>query len=250
MSGDLPRLSVDGPVATLTLRRPAQANRLAPEDLAHIEAALAQVDADDSVRVLLLRGEGRHFCSGYDLGSLGAGRRVDFGAVVDALERVRPVSIAVLHGGVYGGATDLALACDFRVGVPGIEMVMPAARLGLHYYRSGLERFVSRLGLDHAKRLFLTAERLDAAAMREIGYLTHLVAPATLEREVERLAEAAAAMAPLAQRGMKRHLNDIARQRLDPVALQADIQRAATSEDLREGLAAWAEKRPPRFQGR
>jgi len=250
MQAGLPRLTIDGPVATLTLRRPDQANRLAPEDLAEFDTLLAAVDADDAVRVLLLRGEGRHFCSGYDLGSLGAGRRVDFGAVVDALERVRPVSIAVLHGGVYGGATDLALACDFRVGADGIEMLMPAARLGLHYYRSGLERFVSRLGLDHAKRLFLTAEKLDAAAMREIGYLTHHVPAAALEETVAALASACAAMAPLAQRGMKRHLNDIARQRLDPAALQSDIQRALDSDDLREGLAAWAEKRAPRFRGR
>ena len=72
------------------------------------------------------------------------------------LEMARPVTVAALHGGVYGGATDLALACDFRVGAHGIDMFMPAARLGLHYYRSGLERYVSRLGLDNAKRLFLT----------------------------------------------------------------------------------------------
>src|ERR687893_246892 len=90
--------------------------------------------------------------------------------MVDRLEAVRVPTIARLQGGVYGGATDLALACDFRIGHEGIEMVMPAGRLGVHYYASGLRRYVSRLGLNTAKRLFLTAERLDAAgAVRRPG---------------------------------------------------------------------------------
>jgi enoyl-CoA hydratase/carnithine racemase len=130
----------------------------------------------------MLRGTGKYFCSGYDIGSIGGDRRVDFAAVVDAVEEARPVCIAVLHGSVYGGATDLALACDFRIGAEGIDMFMPAARLGLHYYRSGLERYVARLGLDNAKRLFLTAEKLNARQMKEIGFLTHWLRPTADDR--------------------------------------------------------------------
>ena len=156
----------------------------------------------------------------------------------------------MLHGSVYGGATDLALACDFRLGAGHIDMFMPAARLGLHYYRSGLERYVSRLGLDNAKRLFLTAEKLDARQMKEIGFLTHLVEADKLEEEVSRLAQTCAAMAPIALLGMKRHLNRIARGTLDAGDLEIDIQRAMASADLREGQAAWAQKRAPRFSGK
>lgn len=250
MNSGSPELALDGAVATITLRRPEQANRLTAEDLEQLGALVTEVNAREEVLVLQLRGRGKYFCSGYDIASIGAGRKVDFEAVVDALEAARPVTIAVLHGGVYGGATDLALACDFRVGAHGIDMFMPAARLGLHYYRSGLERYVSRLGLDNAKFLFLTAQKIGAAEMKAIGYLTQLVDAVQLEAEVTNLAKACASMAPIPLLAMKQHLNHIARGTLDTAALQADILRAYQSADLREGQAAWAEKRPPRFVGR
>jgi enoyl-CoA hydratase len=249
MNAHPPHLHLDGAVATLTLRRPGEANRLTPDDLEQLAAHIAEVNAREDILVLQLRGEGRYFCSGYDIGSIGGERKVDFAGVVDALEAARPVTIAVLHGGVYGGATDLALACDFRIGTPGIDMFMPAARLGLHFYQSGLERYVTRLGLDNAKLLFLTACKIDAARMKEIGFLTHLVPPGQLLAEVDALTQACAAMAPLAMLGMKQHLNRIARGTLDAAALQADMRRAYASSDLREGQAAWREKRPARFTG-
>ena len=250
MNDGAPELAFDGAIAAITLRRPGQANRLTTEDLAHLAALLAEVNARPEVLVLQLRGTGKYFCSGYDIGSIGGSRPVDFAEVVDAVEQARPVTVAVLHGGVYGGATDLALACDFRMGAQGIDMFMPAARLGLHYYQSGLERYVTRLGLDNAKRLFLTAEKQDAAQMKAMGYLTHLVEAGVLEDEVARLSGTCASMAPLALLGMKRHLNRIARGTLDVADLQADMRRTIESEDLREGQAAWAEKRPPRFRGK
>jgi len=169
--------------------------------------------------------------------------------MVNALEDARPVTIALLQGGVYGGATDLALACDFRLGSTATEMFMPAARLGLHFYRRGLERYVSRLGVDQAKRLFLTAEKIDAREMQAIGFLTHLTSPDALHESAAQLAATLAAMAPLALLGMKKNLNRIARGTLDADDLRRDIERTAASRDLLEGRAAWAEKRPPRFSG-
>ena len=250
MTSGSPELSIDGAIATITLRRPDQANRLTADDLGRLGELIDEVNAREEVLVLQLRGRGKYFCSGYDIASIGGGRKIDFEAMVDTFEAARPVTIAVLHGSVYGGATDLALACDFRIGARGIEMFMPAARLGLHYYPSGLQRYVSRLGVDNAKYLFLTAQKIDAAAMKDIGYLTQLVDAAELEAEVARIANACASMAPLAMLGMKRHLNAIARGALDTAALHADIARAYASDDLREGQAAWAEKRPPRFTGK
>jgi enoyl-CoA hydratase/carnithine racemase len=232
------------------LRRPDQANRLTPDDLECLMGLLSQVNEKPGVLVLMLRSSGKYFCSGYDIGSIGQARRLEFSSVVDALENVRPVSIAVIHGGVYGGATDLALACDFRIGAMGADMFMPAARLGLHFYRSGLERYVSRLGLDTAKRLFLTAEKLSADEMRSVGFLTHLVAADQLGSEADRLAQTCAGMAPLALLGMKRHLNRLARGALDADELRTDIERTMASDDLREGQAAFAERRAPRFTGR
>jgi enoyl-CoA hydratase len=250
MNPGTPRLDVQGAVATVTLQRPDQANRLSADDLESLTALLAEVNARPEVLVLQLRATGRYFCSGYDIGSIGGARKVDFGAMVDAVEQARPVTIAVLQGGVYGGATDLVLACDFRVGARGIDMFMPAARLGLHYYQSGLERYVTRLGLNAAKRLFLTAEKIDADEMKAIGYLTHLVDAGRLDEAAEELTRSCCSMAPIPMLAMKRHLDRIARGTLDVAQLQIDMRRAYESADLREGQAAWAEKRTPRFQGK
>src|SRR5260370_42637681 len=91
--------------------------------------------------------------------------------MVDRLEDLRLPTICALNGSVYGGATDLALACDFRIGVEGMELGMPASRLGVHYYLSGMRRYVTRLGLGAAKRLFLTGVPLGAGAWLETGDL-------------------------------------------------------------------------------
>ena len=122
--------------------------------------------------MLVLTGTGRAFSAGYDLNSVAerATSAVEeqsagsaFEVVVNRLEDLGVPTICRLNGGVYGGSTDLALACDFRIGVDSCEMFMPAARLGLHYYKSGIKRYVSRLGVDNAKKLFLTAQKIDAA---------------------------------------------------------------------------------------
>lgn len=244
-----PVLSIDQHIATITLQRPKQANRLEPQDLAAIAQYLETVNANPQVLVLCIQSTGKYFCSGFDINQIGQARTVSFESLVDALEQARPVTIALIQGGVYGGATDLALACDFRIGAAAIDMFMPAARLGLHYYPSGLARYVSRLGLDMAKRLFLTAEKIDASQMRACGFLTHLVADGELAAAGQTLAHTLAGMAPLALLGMKKHLNALARGALDTEALAADIERCAQSADLREGQSAWAERRAARFTG-
>ncbi|HET7793018.1 MAG TPA: enoyl-CoA hydratase/isomerase family protein [Rhizobacter sp.] len=246
-----PELLIEGHVATITLRRARQANRLDPDDVAALVEHVATVNARDEVLVLRLQATGKYFCSGYDITAIGGPRTLRFDQMVDAFEDARPVTIAVLQGGVYGGATDMALACDFRIGSHDVDMFMPAARLGLHFYQRGLERYVSRLGVDMAKRLFLTAEKIGAEDMHRCGFLTHLVASSgELHPTADRLTETLAGMAPLALLGMKKHLNRIARGTLDAGELQRDIARAAQSDDLKEGAAAWAAKRPPRFSGR
>jgi len=208
------------------------------------------------VRLLVITGTGRSFCSGFHLGDFdnqpaqpGAGPRL-FEETVDALEALPLPTICRLNGSVFGGATDLALACDFRVGVQGLVLRMPAARLGLHYYPSGLQRFVSRLGLATAKRLFLLADTVPADELLALGYLDRLVPPEQLDATVQQLADALAAGAPLALRGMKQSLDEIARGAFDLPTLRAREARCAASADLLEGRAAIAAKRPPRFTGR
>ena len=158
--------------------------------------------------------------------------------------------ICRLNGGVYGGSTDLALCCDFRIGVDSMEMFMPAARLGIHYYPSGMLRYASRLGLNNAKRLFLTAEKLQAPELLAIGYITQMVPAEGLDAAVDALATRIAAMAPLAVQGMKRSLNEIARGEFDAAGCAARAKASQQSDDVKEGLAAFREKRDPVFQGR
>jgi enoyl-CoA hydratase len=124
---------------------------------------------------------------------------------------------------------------------------MPAARLGLHYYKSGIKRYVSRLGVDNAKRLFLTAEKIGAAEMLRIGYLTAMAPPEALDEEVDRLATVLAGNAPVAMAGMKRAINEFARGRLDEEAADRRARDSMRSAEIREGIAAFAEKRPPKF---
>jgi len=250
-SGQAPLLEVADGVARITLRRPRQANRLAVDDLDTLSGFIKVVNANDAVRVLVLAGEGRHFCSGFDLVALGAidaGAR--FGELADALEAARPITIARLHGGVYGGAADLALACDFRLGAPAVEMFVPAARIGLHFYAGGLQRFVNRLGLATAKQVLLAGRTLDASALLGCGYLDQLLPDvATLDAALQALTDELLGMAPLALLPMKQHLNALAAGRLDGKQLAADIAKARDSADLAEGQAAWAGKRPARFKG-
>jgi enoyl-CoA hydratase len=245
-----PLLDIQGTVATVTLNRPEQANRLEPDDLAVLVDHIAEVNAAEQVLVLRLQSTGRYFCSGYDIGDIGATRTVAFEGMANALEDARPVTLALLQGGVYGGATDLALACDFRIGIPATEMFMPAARLGLHFYPRGLQRYLSRLGLDNAKRLFLTAERIGAEEMKAIGFLTHLVSADALPAKADELTSVLNSMAPLAMLGMKKALNRMASGRLDVAEMQADIERTLQSADLQEGRTAFAQRRPPSFSGR
>jgi enoyl-CoA hydratase/carnithine racemase len=254
--GSPPLLTRDGAGgATITLNRPRHLNRLHREDLLVLQQHIATLAADDSLRVVVLTGTGRAFCAGFNLQELaeadaGSADPRLFEHTVDALEQLPVPTIARLNGGVFGGATDLALACDFRVGVQDMELRMPAARIGLHYYASGLSRYVSRLGLSAAKRLFLLAETLPADELLRIAYLDVLVPPEQLDAAVEAIATPLRGNAPLALRGMKLSLNELAHGQAEAAVLRGREDQCAGSADLQEGLAALAQKREPRFTAR
>ena len=251
----VPDLQIDGQIAILRLRRPEQANRLELRDLEALQQHFRRLSAQPSeVRALVVTGTGKHFSAGFDLGAIDSAVEGDasqiFAAVVDAIEGLPQITICALNGGVFGGSTDLALACDIRLGVPEMRMFMPAARFGLHYYESGLRRYLTRLGLDNAKRLCLLAEEFDASALQQMGYLTHIVPAESLMDEALALARRATAMAPLARANMKAALNAMAAGRYDPEEGSRGYAACMASADLQEGIAALREKREPKFEGR
>ena len=180
---DTVQLVLRGPRATITLNDPAKHNRLDPAGLSALRAAIEKADADPDVRVTVITGAGeKTFCSGYDLGSISASERRSqtssddsFEKVMDRLEAMRMPTLCALNGGVYGGATDLALACDFRLGVRGMKFFMPAARFGLHYYPGGLRRYTQKVSPSFAKRAFLLSEDFADTELLAVGYLDWLV---------------------------------------------------------------------------
>jgi enoyl-CoA hydratase/carnithine racemase len=251
-----PILEISGARATIRLNRPKQRNKLESGDLSELMKLFDRIEADSTIRVLVLTGTGIAFSSGYDLNSV-ADRATSaneqpsagsaFEVVVNCLEDLGVPTICRLNGGVYGGSTDLALACDFRIGVDTAEMFMPAARLGLHYYKSGIARYVSRLGVDNAKMLFLAAQKITAPEMLRIGYLTAMVPAEALDEEVDRLATILAGNAPLAMRGMKRAINEFARGKFDEEAADLRHRESMRGDEIKEGIKAFAEKRAPKF---
>ncbi len=254
-----PLLTREGPVAVLRFNRPDQANRIEPDDLPILRAHLDAIAQDTEIRAVIITATGKHFSAGYDLTSILATVEEDphaqyavnpFGLMVDALEALPQPVICALNGGIYGGATDIALACDLRLGVPHTKMFMPAAKLGLHYYLSGMRRYVSRLGFNAAKRLFLFAEDMDAQDMHRCGFLDRIVPADALMEEAMRTATAVAALAPLAVRGMKAALNDLAQDRLVAEKFAQTETECLRSADIREGVTAWQEKRQAAFMAK
>ena len=252
-----PVLLTEGGVATLTLNRPAQRNRLENADLKALLAHFEAVNRDPTVRMLVLTantaGQPKPvFCAGYDIGGFdepGHGSSF-FEEIPDALAALRPVTICALNGSVYGGATDVVLACDLRIGLQGIEWRMPATALGLHYYPSGLRRYVSRFGLAGAKRAFLTARPFTARQLDALGLFEALVGPEDWAPTLQALVDDVLALAPLALEATKQSLRDIEAGVADEASLRAREHMTSQSADFAEGRAAFAQRRKPVFAGR
>jgi enoyl-CoA hydratase/carnithine racemase len=257
-------LLVDEPadgIVRLTISNPAKRNALDHAILDGIAAAVAE-HAD--ARCHVLTGEHGMFSSGYDIGDIPSDVFAEqaeklvahpFTAAIDALENSDVPSVAALTGHTIGGGLELALVCDFRVAHDGIKLGMPPAKLGLVYSHTGLRRFIDAVGAPRTRELFLLGRNVDATAALDWG-LVHRVVPESqlAERSLELAAELGA-NAPLSVRGNKKVMRELLRAEgeLDPdverelIALREACFR---SDDMREGVRAFGEKRAPNWQGR
>jgi len=185
-------VQIDGPVARLILNIPGRHNALSNADLEMLESKLALLEKQNAIRVLIITGEGdKTFCAGAYLeqvqeGLIDANR---FQRTVDRLQSFTRPTICMLNGSVYGGGVELALACDFRIGIKGTRFFVPPVKLGLCYPYSGLQRFVSRLGVSGAKRLLLANEIFEADDKNELGFYDYIVSREGLASFAQEFAE-------------------------------------------------------------
>ncbi len=241
-----------GHVGRLVLNNPERHNALGQEQLEGIQARLAEAGAGEQVRVLIVTGVGeKTFCAGASLQELGAGKLSGdyFQATTGQLADLAIPTVCALNGNVFGGGVELALSCDFRIGVEGSRMRVPAAAIGLCYPLPGIQRFVERMGVNLAKRILVASEEFDADAMLDIGFLDHLVLPGQLEEATNDLALHIAGLAPLAVRSMKTILQQAEAGGIDSGQAQRLVQLCLDSEDLQEGFSAQRDKRKPMFKG-
>jgi enoyl-CoA hydratase/carnithine racemase len=258
-------LLIDEPadgVRRLTISNPDKRNALDHAILDAIAEVVARRAGD--VRCLLLTGAGGMFSSGYDLGGIEddvfaeeAERLVahPFASALEALDACDVPIVAALPGHTIGGGLELALACDLRIAADGIRLGMPPAKLGLVYSHTGLRRFVDAIGEPRTRELFLLGRTIDARTALTWGLVNELALSVDLEEASVAMAGELAANAPLSVRGNKRVLRELLRARgvLDPVTEQELIalrEACFASEDFREGVRAFAEKRPARWRGR
>jgi enoyl-CoA hydratase/carnithine racemase len=257
------KLLLDEPaegVARLTIANPDRRGALDHEMLDALAEAARTLDA----RCVVLTGQGKMFSAGYDIGNLDeqsfeqqAERLVahPFHAAIEALDAYPYPVLAQLGGHALGGGLELAITCDLRIAARGVKLGMPPAKLGLIYSHTGLRRFIEVCGVAYTNELFHLGRNVDADRAERMGLVNWVVEPGELEERALELAAEIAANAPLSLAGNKRIVRAL---REAPSALPEELERELVelrescfrTEDFREGVRAFGEKRAPRWRGR
>ena len=256
-------LSTAGPVATVALDRPDKLNALNAAMHAELRAALERCEADPAIRVVVLTGRGRAFSSGQDLAEdmpplpgggldLGPALTRDYNPLIRRIVGSSKLTVAALNGIAAGASLNIALACDLVVAARGASLQQGFVRIGLMPDAGGTWILPRLVGPKRALALMLTGDAVPAEEACRMGLVYRVFDDAAFEVEVAALALRLAEGPALARRAIKRAMAESAMNDLDAqLDLEADLQRElGASRDFGEGLAAFREKRPPRFLGR
>lgn len=252
-------LAVDGAVATITLNRAEKLNAFTIAMLEALEAACARIQRDAAVRaVIVASASPKAFCAGADIidwGPLGphgmwAQWIRDGQRVFDRLARLRQPTIAALGGLAYGGGLELALACDIRIAAEGARLCLPEVTIGAIPGWAGSQRLPRLIGVGRAKQMMLTGEPVDAATAAAWGLVTEVLPADRLMPRALELARRIAENAPTAVQAVKQLADAAAGEGLATTLESLAAGFAASTDDGREGVAAFREKRKPKFTGK
>jgi enoyl-CoA hydratase/carnithine racemase len=252
-------------ICTITIDRPEKRNALSRSLLLELANVLGRLQEEDSVRCLVIRGSGeKAFCAGHDISDLPIGTSPEVSEAVKADTPLdigmRAVSdfpfpvIAMINGLAFGGGCELAISCDIRIAADDASFSMPPAKLGVVYRWNGLLKFIEIVGQAHSREMFFTGRTYQAAQAKEMGLIHHALPRAELAAFVYGMAQDIADNAPLALKGIKAALNRLRNVRRigaeDIQELEELRYQAYRSEDIKEGRAAFRERRKPLFKGR